>query len=194
MHTAFGEHPPLFVAHGLIDVHVMPSPEYPELHVHFAEPALAAHVAFAEQAAPFVQAPDALQVCGTLLTQRTSLVTHAPHTPPLHTPPAPHAARFGNEVPVSVQVLPVAAHESAPVWQSFVGLHAGFALGLMLALLSSQSVVAQPVFHSAASAPGQTVAHAVVAAQNVSPSWSRQYVALLGAPVHGLHVRSVAQV
>jgi hypothetical protein len=34
VHCAVGAHPPLFVAHALIPVHVVPVPVYPELQVH----------------------------------------------------------------------------------------------------------------------------------------------------------------
>jgi hypothetical protein len=142
------------------------------LQAHVAAVAVAVHVAFTEQAVPLTHCPagHVWGVCGEVAVQRALPATHAPHVPCEHTPPAPHAVPPGRDAPVSVQALPVAAQPSVPEWQSLVGLHAGGALGFDAALLSSQSVVGQFTFHSAGRAPGQTVAHAVVAAQYESAS------------------------
>lgn len=46
VHVAFMGHPPLFVAHGLAGMHVVPLPTYPAVHAQLTPPSPAlAHVA-----------------------------------------------------------------------------------------------------------------------------------------------------
>jgi hypothetical protein len=54
VHVAFTLHPPLFVVHSLMSVHVTPLPVNPALHVHVKLPPVFAHVAFALQ----LEAPE----------------------------------------------------------------------------------------------------------------------------------------
>src|SRR6476661_6928854 len=72
---------------------------------------------------------------------------HAVQTPALHVELVPHNPPF--TFPFSTHVLPDGAHARPPVLHTFAGVHAGGALGVTVAFVSSQSVVAQLTFHSA---------------------------------------------
>ena len=54
VHVAFGLHPPLFVAHSLMSLHVVPLPVKPVLHAQVKLPAVFVHVALTSHPPLFV--------------------------------------------------------------------------------------------------------------------------------------------